>query len=150
MTGAWRVRFSDRGRSARFTPLITRVNRVLEHFSPGRRNRGEVRNRPPTPLRRRRRTVSDSSNNISVNLMQIVESPMKERANTISAPTEIEQNGDADRIERIKEHCQCTICLGLLTYYKVIIKSVSPDAGMEVFCSLSTNKVLHVIPPLTV
>ena len=30
MTGAWRVRFSERGnRSSRFTPILTRVNRVL-------------------------------------------------------------------------------------------------------------------------
>lgn len=64
MTGAWRVRFSDRGRS-RFTPIISRVNRVLEQFSPRRRTRGDPRNRPPTPSRRRRRTVSDSSNNVS-------------------------------------------------------------------------------------
>ena len=122
MTGAWRVRFADRGRS-RFTPIITRVNRVLEQFSPRRRNRGDPRNRPPTPSRRRRRTVSDSSNNVSSTYLTHImeqeppETPRKDRANTVTTvPPEVIEvpNADADRIDRIKEHCQCTICLGLL------------------------------------
>ena len=39
-------------------------------------------------------------------------SPLKVRANTVPVEPIID-NSDLERIERIKEHCQCTICLEL-------------------------------------
>ncbi|CAG5097538.1 Oidioi.mRNA.OKI2018_I69.XSR.g15121.t1.cds [Oikopleura dioica] len=85
MTGAWRVRL--------------------------------VSNRPGTPVRRRRRTVSDSSLNTDRFLTQVERDalgPVKPRSNTsVLPPLVVLDNPDEDRIERLREHCQCTICLDL-------------------------------------
>lgn len=116
MTGAWRVRL--RREPNRFSPFLSRVNQI---FSP-RRNRDQpstsaVSNRPGTPVRRRRRTVSDSSLSTDRYLTQVEDTlgPVKPRSNTtlVEAPLLVLENPDEDRIERLREHCQCTICLDL-------------------------------------
>ena len=107
MTGAWRVRL---GREPnRFSPFLSRVNQVtlinypasddlrfshlveLEHSLVPVQVRpfiffcfkSAVSNRPGTPVRRRRRTVSDSSLNTDRFLTQVEQDalgPVKERA----------------------------------------------------------------------